>query len=78
MEFIERAASPAVTFGPPLEEEGVEVRFGVPVDHDRISVQLLAVPSRSSTPVPASSPIAQQYQQPPSTPPRQAVYDLSQ
>jgi hypothetical protein len=31
----------------------VEVLFGVPVDHDRVSVQLLASPSRPATPAPS-------------------------
>lgn len=44
-----RAPSPAV--GAPVEAEEVEVRFGIPVASDRVSVQLLpASPSRPLTP----------------------------
>ena len=37
--------------GAPLEEE-VEVRFGLPVDRNKVTVQLVASPSRSATPPP--------------------------
>jgi hypothetical protein len=47
-----RSASPPVTVGAPIEEEEVEVRFGIPVDRDAVTVQLLASPSRSATPKP--------------------------
>ena len=40
-----------MTVGAPIEEE-VEVRFGIPVDRDAVTVQLLASPSRSATPKP--------------------------
>ncbi|BDA47598.1 probable T-complex protein 11-like protein 2 at N-terminal half [Coccomyxa sp. Obi] len=47
-----RSASPAVMVGAPVESEEVEVRFGIPVDRDAVTVQLLASPSRSATPQP--------------------------
>lgn len=42
--------------GAPVEEEEVEVRFGIPVDRDDVTVQLLASPSRSATPQPPPAP----------------------
>ncbi len=51
-----RSASPAVTVGAPVESEEVEVRFGIPVDRDAVTVQLLASPSRSATPQPPAPP----------------------
>ncbi len=51
-----RSASPPVTVGAPVEEEEVEVRFGIPVDRDNVTVQLLASPSRSATPKPPAVP----------------------
>lgn len=44
--------APSPTLGAPVEEE-VEVRFGVPVDRNSVTVQLLASPSRSAAPSPA-------------------------
>ncbi len=43
--------APSPTMGAPLEEE-VEVRFGLPVDRNNVTVQLVASPSRSATPPP--------------------------
>ena len=42
--------------GAPVESEEVEVRFGIPVDRDAVTVQLLASPSRSATPQPPMPP----------------------
>ena len=42
--------APSPTLGAPLEE--VEVRFGMPLDRNSVTVQLLASPSRGGTPPP--------------------------